>query len=155
MDDLVLKFFKIFSRFEFALKEASYLKGPENGNASPNWDLFVKDFKAKYQISQASKEAVSYLFSEPPKKQKVVKGSHDKLSTYWEPMNFSENTPELKKLVDIITTIRNNLFHGGKYGEREWDNEDRVKKLLESSIFVLNDWLELNEDINFYFHDFA
>lgn len=155
MDDEVLNFFKTFSRFEFTLKESTYLKQNESRSAFPDWDKFVKDNKGKYQPSKEAQKAVDELLSAPPNKQKVFESEDGELSTFWEPMTFNQNTPVLKKLTDIILCIRNNLFHGGKYGHKSWDDKDRASILLNNSVIVMKDWLNIDEQLSVHFNDFA
>jgi hypothetical protein len=155
MDDHVLSFFKTFSRFEFTLKESAYLKQNGNRNALPDWDKFVKDNKDKYKPSANAQNAVDALLSAPPNRQKVIESEEGKLSTCWEPMTFNENTPVLKKLTDIILCIRNNLFHGGKYGHKSWDDKNRTTFLLDNSIIAIKDLLNIDEQLSVHFNDFA
>ncbi len=35
--------------------------------------------------------------------------------------------------------MRNNLFHGGKHGSAYWNDPDRMRLLLETTIAVLDD----------------
>jgi len=45
---------------------------------------------------------------------------------------------ELCKVVRLLKTIRNNLFHGGKHGADGWDDPERTKKLLQTGKTVLD-----------------
>ncbi|ENA26965.1 hypothetical protein HMPREF1487_09444 [Pseudomonas sp. HPB0071] len=57
------EFFYWFSRFEFALKENSYLKGKADGRrAEPDWNGFIQDWQESYVITP---EAESLLASPP------------------------------------------------------------------------------------------
>ena len=141
MDTEVLEFFKTFSRFEFTLKVSGYLRQGNNNNASPDWDKFVKNNKERYRPCEGTKLAVKALLSAPPNKQKVTEDTNGALDTVWEPMHFDKNVPDLKKLTDIILCIRNNLFHGGKYGHKSWDDKERTSMLLSNAVTVIRDWL--------------
>ena len=153
----VFEFFYVFSRFEFALKEAGYICTPRktSDNAMPYWDGFVKDYKDKYKPDININDSVKYLLSNPPQKQKVYDDGQGHLKTTWGDFNIDTNAPALKTLTDIVKTIRNNLFHGGKYGNKGWDNQERVSLLLKHSSTVLKEWLSLKEEIEVYYNDFA
>jgi len=153
----VLEFFFVFSRFEFALKEAGYVttSGRNSDNAAPDWDAFVKQYKKIYQRSDDADEAVSYLLSNPPQKQKVFRDESGKFRTVWEPFKADTKAPLLKILVDIVKVVRNNLFHGGKYGDKGWDDKDRVELLLRNSAIVIKEWLNLEQDLDVYYNDWA
>jgi len=153
----VLEFFFVFSRFEFALKEAGYVttSGRNSDNAMPDWDAFVKKYKEIYQCNDYVDEAISYLLSNPPQKQKVFRDESGSLRTVWEPFRIDRKAPVLKTLVDIVKIVRNNLFHGGKYGDKGWDDKGRVELLLKNSTIVMRQWLDLEQDLNVYFNDWA
>lgn len=58
--DLAFDFFYWFSRFEFALKEAGYLKNSKPGFvAEPGWDKFVSKWKADYKISEKASKLLA------------------------------------------------------------------------------------------------
>jgi hypothetical protein len=49
--------------------------------------------------------------------------------------------------------VRNNLFHGGKYGANGWDiDKERDTELVKSSLAVLMTCLESN-DVKKYFYE--
>lgn len=156
IDKDVLEFFFIFSRFEFALKEADYVTtfGKYSDNAAPDWDLFIKKHKGEYLRGKNTKNAIDYLLSNPPQKQKMLNDSGVN-TIIWEAYKVDAKIPLLKMLVDIVKVVRNNLFHGGKYGHKGWDDKERVCLLLKNSSIVIKDWLNLNEDINVYYNDWG
>ena len=123
MRNCSFEYFYWFSRFEFALKERGYLKDKNPGaKAEPDWDDFVKKHKDKYH---SSAEAID-LIKLHPKRQKVAEA--EKLE--WEPVGISHCNNDLCKIVAMIKTVRNNLFHGGKHGDKDVDDLQRNTKLL-------------------------
>ena len=66
-------------------------------------------------------------------------------------MSFSRNDSLLKKVSRSIKTIRNNLFHGGKYGDKDWDNRDRIKFLLENGNSVIEQLTKLDSALREYY----
>jgi hypothetical protein len=143
-DRLSYDFFRLFSRAEYALKAEAYFKLPkpqENGElavirAEPDWECYAKDVSAAFQamIHQEDplRQAVESLRAQPPRKQVIKAGKLD-----WEPMDGidGEAAPVTK---DILRTIRNNLFHGGKWGPGGWENVERTDYLLSAAIIALN-----------------
>lgn len=130
LSNLAFDFFYWFSRFEFALKENGYLKSHAEGTrAEPGWGEFSVKWRPHYRLS---KEAEA-LIASPPARQVV--GLGDQLG--WAPVCLDDCKSDLEKVVRLLNTVRNNLFHGGKHGGTDWDNPARTKELLDSGKAVL------------------
>jgi len=133
---LAFDFFYWFSRFEFALKENNYLKSHEDGaNAEPGWDEFVEAWQAAYEPSEQARA----LLKANPKRQVVRLGQE----LNWRPVGLKDCKSELAKVVRILKTVRNNLFHGGKHGAEGWDDPKRSQLLLVSGKAVLDQFAQL------------
>lgn len=130
MRDLTFDFFYRFSRFEFALKENGKVRRGPQDSAQPDWNAFVREHEAHYQVCHAARE----LLKSPPDLQKF----NGPKSWEWSPLTFGEQDSELKKVVLAVKTTRNNLFHGGKHSAAGWDEPTRVRFLLSQSITVLD-----------------
>lgn len=131
---LVYDFFFWFSRFEYALKEARFLKNPELGaNAEPGWTRFINERKDDYQIGAAGKA----LIAANPKRQIVTAADLG-----FRDVCFNPGTSDLERVVRLAQTVRNNLFHGGKHGSAYWGEADRMKLLLQTTIAVIDDLAE-------------
>lgn len=156
IEKYVLEFFFAFSRFEFSLKEAGFLTtfSKNSDNAAPDWDLFIKKYKREYFGGEQAKDAINYLLSNPPQKQKI-QNELGVNTIIWGVYKVDPKAPLLKTLVEILKIVRNNLFHGGKYGCKGWDDKERVCLLLSNSSIVIKDWLYINDDINTYYNDLA
>ena len=131
-NDLRLKcfeFFYWFSRFEFALKENGYVKEGSYHAALPEWEKFRDTHSDNYITSPEA----STLLEAPPQRQVLV-GNTCK----WEKTNLSREKTTLGKVILVLKTIRNNLFHGGKSSQEDWDNPDRNLFLLENGKAVLD-----------------
>lgn len=125
------EFFYWFSRFEFVLKENGFLKSEELGDsAAPSWEKFRDRYKKEYE---ATDEAIS-LISLHPKKQVVSKGKQ----LDWKPVGIEHCNTDLCKVVAMLTTVRNNLFHGGKHGDLDVDDQNRNMLLLTLGKQVLD-----------------
>jgi hypothetical protein len=54
---------------------------------------------------------------------------------------------DLGKTILSVKTIRNNLFHGGKHNEKDWDEPDRNLFLLTRGIKVLDSFADLSGNL--------
>jgi hypothetical protein len=90
-------------------------------------------------------EAISYLSSNPPQKQVVRHGGLG-----WEPRT-SDNPRDPVFLMRSITTVRNNLFHGGK--EVTGRLAERDHRLVQSSLVVLAHAIGLDTNVQHAFEE--
>lgn len=128
-------YFYWFSRFEFALKENGFLKSTEEGaNAEPCWEGFKERYADDYTLSQDANK----LLELHPKRQ-IVNGNQE---LDWRPVGIDHCNNELCKIVTMLNTVRNNLFHGGKHGDMDMDNIERNIQLLYVSKLVLDQLAE-------------
>jgi len=139
---LMFKFFAFFSRFEFALKRSGYLvKGTEKARA--DWDRYAKSIQGQFdqEKNETILEAIKFLNDNPPRTQ-VVNGSD---LGWQETIKAAGEHPEAY-ILRLIRTVRNNLFHGGKFPESyiELDDEIRNESLVKSCLTLLEYCLKLN-----------
>ncbi|MFZ3081363.1 hypothetical protein [Rhodoferax ferrireducens] len=133
---LAFNFFYWFSRFEYALKENEFLKCHVGGSrAEPGWDEFVTKFETNYTPSE---QAYALLKASP---EAQVVAENNQLA--WKAVDLSNCKSELEKVVRLLKTIRNNLFHGGKHGGAGWDDPKKTSCLLSSGMLVLDQLAEL------------
>jgi hypothetical protein len=150
--DLIFRFFAVFSRFEYALKRRGFLKKQEQAEA--DWDSYANQLRGQFATVKAPvfKTAWGYLTSEPPKKQIVnwnslgwkatVRGNSESIESY---------------LLRLVRTVRNNLFHGGKYPYPVGPMSDagRDRRLIESALVVLEECLRLSPNVRQAFEEAA
>lgn len=137
--EIAFKFFYLFARFEFGLKALKFHNG--DGEAKPNWDHFANELKDKFDFQNDKiRESVDYYFKSPPKKQMIKAGE-----LYWMPEKCRKK--DLKKLFVYLRRARNNLFHGGKFRGRYFEDPDRSQKLLKCGITILTYCAEIYPDI--------
>jgi hypothetical protein len=157
----VTNFFIVFSRFEYALKRAGYIKSnsKNNYNAEPNWDSFVSKNKKSFQLLQKDndennklKEAIKYLRKFPPKKLVYKKVSNEDKNKELILEDIPPNKSEIHYLLSVIKTARNNLFHGEK-SPSYLKETARDMELLNSSIIILEAWLKLDKGVNSLFFE--
>jgi len=139
-EHLIIRFFAVFSRFEYSLKRAGYVLDVNSG-VSANWDKFASELNSSFDVNQYPqlKNAVEYIVHNPPKKQ--IRSSDGKLS--WLDMPWDEKEPLLIWLLTAIRRIRNNLFHGGKFPKQPVQDPTRDQKLLEFGLCILETCLSL------------
>lgn len=144
---LACEFFHIFSRFEYALKRCGFLQNIEAGSrAKPGWDSFGNSLSKENVLTKVGSEdfqkAVKYLFKKPPKQQIVTDNGEDIIYV------DAPLTPQtFTGLFLLVRGVRNNLFHGGKFKNGEMSGSERDKKLIRSSISILEGCLGLNADV--------
>lgn len=132
LKDTSFDFFYWYSRFEFVLKEHGFLKFEEAGaRAEPSWEKFREKFKNQYVVTQAG----SKLLELHPKRQIV--GTGRRLD--WKPTGIDHCNTDLCRVIAMLSTIRNNLFHGGKSGDIEVDDIKRNVLLLTNGKVVLDE----------------
>lgn len=128
---LAFDFFYWFSRFEFALKEARYLKSTEEGaKAEVSWDRFIEKNRDAYHLTPAGQA----LIDAKPQRQIVSDGE-----LAFRNVGFNAGATDLERVVRLVNTVRNNLFHGGKHGSDYWDEPDRMRDLLTTTIKTIDD----------------
>jgi hypothetical protein len=120
---------------EFSLKENNFISRGPRSSVQPDWNRFVKKFEDDYELSEAAMQ----LLAVPPQVQIVTKRDQ----VHWRDLQFEEGLTDLAKVVLVVKTIRNNLFHGGKHGIDYWDNPDRMRLLPTNGKLVLDSFAKL------------
>jgi hypothetical protein len=147
----VLVFFAFFSRFEYALKRSGFLVKNKD-EASPDWDAFANDLRGRLDAitDPCFRDAVAFLQNEPPRKQVLVGGAPD-----WAENPRATGEHHENYLLRLVRTIRNNLFHGGKYGSAPVADDARNSKLLAAGVTVLSHCLALSPEVEAVFKETA
>lgn len=136
LKELAFDFFYWFSRFEFSLKENKFLKYERVGvSAEPGWDRFIERYSELFKHT----EQTQLLLILDPKRQSIGVGS----CVEWSKVDLNNCPSELCKVVRLLKTVRNNLFHGGKHSAEGWDEPDRTKQLLSNGKMILDQLIEM------------
>ena len=102
--------------------------------------------------TQIFEDAVAYLSAQPPKKQVILNGKLD-----WSEVKQGDGEGSSDYILRLVRTVRNNLFHGGKFPNPTGPMADtaRDRALLENCLVILNEcalmdwalkiWLEPTE----------
>lgn len=128
------EFFLIFSRFEFAVKAAGYVKQGGWGEAKADWDAFslaIAD-ELKTQGSEEYERAAKYLSSNPPKSQTYKDG---KLG--WSNQAGKESWSAERVLLFHVQGVRNNLMHGAKFLAPESQDAGRDQRLMAAATCII------------------
>lgn len=132
IDNISFRFFRLFAHYEWALKQMGYGKAARNGTAEANWDKFAKDFGGALMESEDQHvvEAREYILAIPPKREMWVNGR-----TSWEASPAERRCA--RTLFIHIRRVRNNLYHGGKFYDGHWFDEERSVELIKRSLLLL------------------
>ena len=147
---LLLDFFMLFSRFECALKRARYVRSIDNrSSAGADWDEFAEVASAAWNKGPGpTLLATTTLCSNPPSRQIVTS---DKTIT-WKvvpPVKPSD----LHAVLATVRRVRNNLFHGGKYGSGPVKDPARDRSLVDAALCVLKECVSLSSAVEKQFPD--
>jgi hypothetical protein len=135
--DLTLEFLAIFTRFEFALKKAGYAQG-DDSKVSPDWDSFAKDLaRLDAAVLALVLNACQYLQQHPPKKQVLQNGA-----LHWATRQGTSGSV-IGDVLLSVRTVRNNVFHGGKFSDGVITDPLRDEQLIRDCLAVLKGLLEL------------
>jgi hypothetical protein len=127
--------FRLFARFEYALKAAGFHNG--HGDAKADWRAFAESVNGLFDSidDPALGEAVDYIRRHPPRKQVIRNGVLD----------WGDGAPdtdlEADRILLYVRRVRNNLFHGGKFNGR-WLAPQRSEELMRHSMTILHACLE-------------
>ena len=141
--DLVIEFMAVFSRFEYALKSAGFAYGGSK-IVNPAWDKFANEIHHQFEQidDEPLRKSVKFLLEKPPRKQVLI---DDKLSFKEQIIDKQQCTTQ--QSLKMIRTVRNNLFHGGKYCIGEENEDGRNQQLVESSLKVLEHCCQLDKEV--------
>jgi hypothetical protein len=135
--ELTLEFLATFARFEFALKKAGYAQG-DDSKVSPDWDSFARDVaKLDAAVLAPVLSLCQYLQQHPPKKQVLRNGA-----LHWVTRQGTSGSA-IGDILLSVRTVRNNVFHGGKFPEGIITDPLRDEHLIHDCLVVLKGLLEL------------
>lgn len=144
--DLVFEFFWKFSLFECALKREGYLKKKSDGSpAEANWICFGRSVADRFEAIHDTDflEGVAELRKLSPRKQIVQGGELD-----WKKQEKQPNESDAEFVVRLLTTVRNNLFHGGKYRHADEPEIAKDRDILQAALTVLNGLKEIDPGVS-------
>jgi hypothetical protein len=145
--ETVADFLLLFSRAEYALKAAGFVRRGQYDEPKIQWSRFADSIREDLRPTSdgALQEAFQYLGDHPPHRQ-VLEGHHLR----WRPRTTRTDQTLEAFLIESITTVRNNLFHGGKELSTPLTERDRI--LVRSALLVLAHAISVSESVA---HEFA
>lgn len=148
--DLVFEFFWKFSAFEYALKRSpDFLK---KGKAEADWEKFGNRINERFATFGDPNfyEAVESIKALSPQKQINKNG---KLA--WKRVEQTPNESDAAYTLHLLKTVRNNLFHGGKYPDGTIFEIARNRNILRAAVTILNGCYELHPEIQHWIDEIA
>jgi len=135
--ELTLDFLATFARFEFALKKAGYAQG-DDSKVLPDWNSFGRDVaKLDAALLAPVLNSCQYLQQHPPRKQVLQNGA-----LHWVARQGTSGSA-IGDVLLSVRTLRNNVFHGGKFPEGPVAEPLRDEALIRDCLTVLKGLLEL------------
>src|SRR6266481_187609 len=135
--DLTLEFMATFARFEFALKKSGYARG-DASQGSADWDTFASDVaKLDAAVLTPVLGGCQYLRRHPPKKQVLDNGV-----IRWVDRQGTSGSA-IGDVLLSVRTVRNNIFHGGKFPDGVITDPLRDEQLIRDCLGALNTLLLL------------
>lgn len=141
MESLAFDYFMKLSRVEYALKKAGFVTGKEKDgyNARPDWTAFKNDVHERMNLSLDDSD-IKHLMDQRPARHLFKDGA----LTWSEPQKIGKG--DKRALIDCCLTIRNNLFHGDKYGD---GNKGRNEILLKAAAKILDSAINANDNVKY------
>ncbi len=138
--DLTIEFMVTFSRMEHALKSTGYAIGNED-KVEPAWDRFANEIDQQFNQLEDKEliEAKNLLLNSPPRKQ-VLKEDQVKFKD----QTVDQHQRTTQQIIRFVRTVRNNLFHGGKFLPAGEEEAGRNEVLVGASLKVIRACIELN-----------
>ena len=146
--DLVFEFFWKFSVFECALKREGFLRKRKPAEAEEpaeaNWTLFGEDITERFEEVETIgfAAAAAKLRELSPRKQI----NRNRVLGWKKPVQ-GQNESNAVYTLRPLTTVRNNLFHGGKYPDGDILEVSRDKEVLRAALAVLDGCYELHAGV--------
>jgi hypothetical protein len=139
---LANKVFRVFARFEFALKMAGYAE-MRRGKVEILWDRFANSapIGAAFLEYLKANNVCPVIFAAPPNADRIEKGQYGFEDEATMPASVQE-------LLGAVRRVRNNLFHGGKYFDVD---RKRNRSLVKETIAILLLAAERHPEVNFFF----
>ena len=148
--DLLLQFFLVFSRLEYALKNSGFIQPHRNRrnetapSAEPNWRSFARSINNLFMKGHTPEleQACEYILMNPPMRQVLINGR-----VAWDTTGPNQSLSEPELLLLHVRRVRNNLFHGAKFSNTSFEDTDRQERLLKGSLLVLKECLRISPSV--------
>lgn len=141
--DLVADFLFLYSRAEYALKVAKFVKTVPSEPERADWPKFIAALPPEPKVTRdpSLEKAIFYLTKFRPRS--LLWAADERLEWEERKQSFSKN--RTASLMQAVCDVRNNLFHGGKVLVGRL--EERDTRLIDSAIVVLHWALRIKENV--------
>jgi hypothetical protein len=139
---LAAEFIDTFSRMEYAMKNGGFAHG--NGAVTAAWDAFANAIDGTFQAVNSAEfqAAVTFLLSEPARKQ-----THNNGILGFGPLFLDPKQTKAQRTLLVVRTVRNNLEHGGKIQPEGEKEKGRNERLVVAALTVLRHAADLHKDV--------
>lgn len=147
--DLVRDFLFAFSRAEYALKTAGFLKRGGYDEPKIEWRRFAETIAVELDgtlLDEKVLQAREYLSEHPPDRQVFPKSG-----LQWQPRVQRPDQTNAQFLIESVTQVRNNLFHGGK--ELMGRLAERDRELVEAALIMVVFAVSLDDRVSALYLD--
>jgi hypothetical protein len=140
--NLIFEFFWKFSVIDCALKQEGFLT--KERIAEADWIRFAKYVEERFATFEypGFQEAVTKIKRLSLGRQINIDGEFT-----WEPLEQTLNEPDATYTLRLLSTVRNNLFHGGEYLEGAVSDVAFDREILRAAVIVLDGCCELHPGI--------
>jgi hypothetical protein len=148
--NLVFNFFWTFSAFDCALKRGGFLTDKDYAEA--DWIKFGSEIACKFSKvnSLGFQDAVKTINLLSPRRQMNIGGR-----LAWQPVTRKAQESDAAYTLKLLKTVRNNLFHGGKYPDGPRFQIARDREILRAALIILDGCYGLHPRIKLLIDDVA
>lgn len=132
--------FKLFSRFEYAMKRSDFIKEGPHHSADPDWKEFGRALGADFFSRIKGKATTRILIEKPPSQLKFKPAvAPDQANAEWSVRTY---TPDIEGLIESVKQVRNNLFHGDKGSPNDVGRNSQLIGAAHAVLIEVLVWIE-------------
>jgi hypothetical protein len=138
-----VKLFKLFSRFEYAMKRSDFLKKGSYDGADPDWKEFARALGTDFYNQVKGQDAMRILIEKPPSQLKFRPSSAlGAAKAEWSVRTYGQ---DVEGLFEGVKQVRNNLFHGDKTSPADVGRNSQLIRAAYSVLMEVLVWIEGND----------
>lgn len=145
--------FKLFSRFEYAMKRSEFIKSGSYNSADPDWKEFALALGPDFFSHVLGKPAIRILISNPPSQLKFKRAAPpNPPEAEWATRTY---TQDVQGLIESVKQVRNNLFHGDKGSPADVGRDSQLMGAAYAALMEVLVWIEEDESRKRKFSSFV
>ncbi|MER9937891.1 hypothetical protein [Mesorhizobium sp. M0088] len=138
IDSLAL--FKLFSRFEYAMKRSDFIKQGSFDSAEPDWKAFATALGPDFFARVNGNEKMRILIDKPPSQLKFKPAAPpEPPNAEWTSRTYAQDT---EGLIESLKQVRNNLFHGDKGSPPDVGRDSKLMGAAYAVLMEVLVWIE-------------